>query len=117
MFPIEWSSGVVLADVLPEVLDGGIHFVAGLRLLLGSDNVSRLSAFTSQLQKHLPPIDTVDATMKTKSGATGTVSISFGTTLTGSEWTFGCEGGSVSLSKGMELQEFGLVAPSIKVVA
>lgn len=37
--------------------------------------------------------------MKTKTGATGTFSLSFGTSLTGSEWTIGCEGGSVSVSR------------------
>ena len=82
------------------LLDGGVHFIAGLRLLLGSTNaITRLSAFTAQLQKHLPPVDTVDATLKTKTGITGTFSISFGTTLTGSEWTIACEGGSVSVSR------------------
>ena len=81
------------------LLDGGVHFTAGLRLLLGTENsVTRLSAFSTQLQKHLPPVDTVDATMKTKSGATGTFGASFGTTFTGSEWTVACEGGTVSIS-------------------
>ena len=51
------------------------------------------------MQKHLTPVDTVDAAMKTKSGATGTFSVSFGTTMTGSEWTVACEGGSVSISR------------------
>lgn len=37
--------------------------------------------------------------MKTKSGATGTFCVSFGTTLTGSEWTVACEGGTVSISR------------------
>lgn len=37
--------------------------------------------------------------MKTKTGATGTFSVSFGTSLTGNEWTVGCEGGSVSVSR------------------
>ena len=80
------------------LLDGGVHFAAGLRLLLGSDPIVRLSALTNQLQKHLPPVDSVDATLKTKSGATGTFSVSFGTTLSGSEWSVGCEKGSVSVS-------------------
>ncbi|MCJ1321368.1 hypothetical protein MMC15_006712 [Xylographa vitiligo] len=81
------------------LLDGGVHFTAGIRLLLGSkDKITRLSAFTNQLQKHLPPVDSVDATMKTATGSTGTFQVSFGTTLTGSEWTVGCEGGSVSVS-------------------
>ncbi|MCJ1288735.1 hypothetical protein MMC34_000264 [Xylographa carneopallida] len=81
------------------LLDGGVHFTAGIRLLLGpKDKITRLSAFTNQLQKHLPPVDSVDATMKTATGSTGTFQVSFGTTLTGSEWTVGCEGGSVSVS-------------------
>ena len=64
------------------LLDGGVHFTAGLRLLLGTENsVTHLSAFSTQLQKHLPPVDTVDATMKTKSGAMGTFCVSFGSTL------------------------------------
>ena len=44
-------------------------------------------------------MDTVDATMKTQSGATGTFSLSMGTTFTGSEWSIACEGGSVSISR------------------
>lgn len=76
-----------------------MHYTAGLRLLLGEDTVSRISAYTNQNQKYLPPVDTVDASMKTKSGATGTLSISMGTTFTGSEWAIACEGGSVSISR------------------
>ena len=82
------------------LLDAGVHFTAGLRLLLGRENtVNRLSAFSTQLQPHLPPIDTVDAVLKTKSNVTGTVSISFGSTFTGSEYAIACEGGSVSVCR------------------
>ncbi len=81
------------------LLDGGVHVTAGLRLLLGSENsIARLSAFSAQLQKHLPPVDTIDATMRTKSGATGTLSVSFGTSFTGYEFSIACEGGTVNLS-------------------
>ena len=37
--------------------------------------------------------------MKTKTGISGTFSMSFGTTMTGSEWTVACEGGTVSVSR------------------
>ena len=80
------------------MLDAGVHFAAGLRLLLGSDYIVRLSAFTNRLQKHLPPVDTIDASLRTKSGATGTFSFSYGTTLSGTEWTLACEKGIVSVS-------------------
>ena len=46
----------------------------------------------------MPPLDTMDATIKTKSGATGTFSLSFGSTLQGFEWIVACGGGSVSVS-------------------
>lgn len=81
------------------LLDGGVHFTAGLRLLLGPSNpLATLSAQTSQLQPHLPPVDTVDAVLKTEHGATGTFSVSFGTSFKGSEWSIACKKGVVSVS-------------------
>ncbi|KAK5136989.1 hypothetical protein LTR08_001496 [Meristemomyces frigidus] len=81
------------------LLDGGVHFIAGMRMLLGSEaKVVRTSAFTSQLQAHLPPVDTVDATFKLANGRTGNFSVSFGTTFTGAEWSVACEKGSVAVS-------------------
>ena len=80
------------------LLDGGVHFVAGLRYLLGKGNpIMTISAHSAQLQDHLPPVDTVDATARTKNGAIGTLSISFGTTAKGTEWTIGAEDGVVSI--------------------
>jgi len=86
------------------LLDGGVHDVAGLRMLIGDDPVTRLAAFTRLNQPHLPPVDTIDATMKLKSSATGTVSQSFGTTFpTRSEWAFACENGSMTIAKTAEI--------------
>lgn len=83
------------------MLDAGVHFAAALRLLLGPENtITRISAFSSQLQEHLPPVDTVDAILKTKSGVSGTFSVSFGTTMRGAEYVVACEGGTVTVSKG-----------------
>ncbi|KAK5224577.1 hypothetical protein LTR67_000373 [Exophiala xenobiotica] len=82
------------------LLDGGVHFTAGLRLMLGKDNpLVSISAHSALLQEHLPPVDTVEATAKSKTGAVGTISISFGTTAKGSEWVVGCEKGFVSISR------------------
>jgi predicted dehydrogenase len=84
------------------LLDGGVHFVAGTRLLLegAGEKVTRLSAFTAQLQEHLPPVDTMHATLQIGSGASGTLSVSFGTTDTGSEYVFAAEKGTVSVLRG-----------------
>ncbi len=68
--------------------------------MLGKDNpLVSISAHSALLQEHLPPVDTVEATAKSKKGAVGTISISFGTTAKGSEWTVGCEKGFVSISR------------------
>ncbi|RMZ71145.1 dehydrogenases and related s [Pyrenophora seminiperda CCB06] len=84
------------------LLDGGVHFVAATRLLLqgGGQKINKVSAFTAQLQEHLPPVDTLNATMQLDNGASGTMSISFGTTDTGSEYLVACEKGSVHCSRG-----------------
>jgi predicted dehydrogenase len=69
------------------LLDGGVHFIA-----------AALTAYTTLLQEHLPPVDTVDSVWRTKSGISGTFSVSFGTTLSGSEYTVACEKGSVTIT-------------------
>jgi len=80
------------------LLDGGVHFVAGTRLLLGeAAKPTALTAYTTLLQEHLPPVDTVNSVWHTKSGISGTFSVSFGTTLSGSEYTVACEKGSVTI--------------------
>jgi predicted dehydrogenase len=81
------------------LLDGGVHFVAGIRLILGSDNAPiKVAAFTTQLQKHLPPVDSVDATWRLKSGGSGTFSVSFGTTFGGGGcYEVACENGTVTV--------------------
>jgi predicted dehydrogenase len=62
------------------LLDGGVHFVAGLRHMLasGKEQITLLAAFTSLLQKKLAPVDTVHATMKLTNGNNGTFNVSFG---------------------------------------
>lgn len=81
------------------LLDGGVHFVAGMRLMLGHDaRIVKTSAFTQQLQEHLPPVDTVDATFKLANGSTGSFSVSFGTTFKDKGWAVACEKGSVAVN-------------------
>ena len=75
-----------------------MHFTAATRLLLGeSARPKAVSAFTNLLQQHLPPVDNLNSVWTTSSGISGTFSVSFGTTLSGSEYTVACEKGSVSV--------------------
>ena len=92
------------------LLDAGVHLVAGTRLLLPSANTPvRLSAYSTLLQEYLPPADTLEATWKTKSGVSGSFSVSFGTTFTGLELAVACEQGTVLATMGMILATMGTV--------
>lgn len=73
--------------------------VAALRLILGSrDALTTVSAQSCLLQSHLPPVDTVDAVLRTKSGAPGVLSLSYGSLFRDSVFEFACEGGVVSIN-------------------
>lgn len=80
------------------LLDGGVHMVAGLRLILGStDHMTAVSAQSQQLQDYLPPVDTVDAVVQTNSGATGVISLSWGSPFSDNVFEFACEKGVVMM--------------------
>jgi predicted dehydrogenase len=79
------------------LLDGGVHFTAFTRLVLDSP-VAELRAYSSQIQPHLPPVDTITSIWKTQSGAIGTWANSFGTHMKkGSVAVIGCENGTVTI--------------------
>ncbi|KAK0744524.1 hypothetical protein B0T21DRAFT_380763 [Apiosordaria backusii] len=63
------------------LLDGGVHFVAALRYLLGASGqeLSKLVAYTALLEERLQPLDTIHGVAVTKQGVNGSVVISFGT--------------------------------------
>ncbi|EFX03707.1 nuclear migration protein [Grosmannia clavigera kw1407] len=72
------------------LLDGGVHFVAALRQLMGSlgslgdaSEIARLACFAAQLQPHLPPVDTLRGVAVTRGGVSGVLNMSFGTEFGG----------------------------------
>lgn len=79
------------------ILDGGVHWIASARLLLGDDTPQSVIAYSSLAQDYLPPVDTVSGVIKTKSGAIGTFNASCGTTLSSNEYSVACENGSVTI--------------------
>lgn len=62
------------------LLDGGVHFIAGLRCALAAvgEEIGQVSARTSLLQERLAPVDTVHGVLATRSGRAGTFVCSFG---------------------------------------
>lgn len=83
------------------LLDGGVHQIAGLRLMLkgGGVKVKSVAAQTAQLREWLPPVDTVDAALKLDNGSTGFLSISFGSPFEDTEIAVACEKGTVAVGR------------------
>ena len=79
------------------LLDGGVHNAAATRMVLSAagDAAKEVAAFTSLAQQHLPPIDSVSATVRTQKGAIGTYQHSAGTRMASFDFHFACDGGSV----------------------
>jgi predicted dehydrogenase len=63
------------------LLDGGVHFVAGLRFLLAAagQEIKQVAGFSALLDERLIPVDTVHAVAITQDGKSGTIGMSFGT--------------------------------------
>jgi len=81
------------------LLDGGVHTVAAMRRLLGPEDApAALSSYSALLQKHLPPVDTVNSIWITKTGISGTFALSYGSTLNVGDHTVYCEKGSVTVA-------------------
>ncbi|PYH42877.1 Gfo/Idh/MocA family protein [Aspergillus saccharolyticus JOP 1030-1] len=84
------------------VLDVGVHHVAAMRYLLGareSDRITQVSALVGRFADALPPVDTVDAVLRTESGAQGTFQFSMCSSLTESGWTVVGEKGHVRVNE------------------
>lgn len=76
------------------LLDGGVHFVAALRMLLAATTlgtststesvaITKVACLAAQLQPHLPPVDTLRAVAETRGGVSGLLNMSFGTEFGG----------------------------------
>ncbi|PNS19196.1 hypothetical protein CAC42_2373 [Sphaceloma murrayae] len=82
------------------LLDGGVHFIAGIRMMLGKEGViGEVSGYATQAQEHLPPVDTVVGAAMLKSGGIGTIDLSFGSTGEGAEWVVCCQNGRVEVER------------------
>lgn len=79
------------------LLDGGVHYAAASRFFLSGEAnaAANVHAVTDLVHDHLPPIDTVNAIIKTRSGATGIYQHSVGSLLSAFEWDIGLEKGTV----------------------
>lgn len=63
------------------LLDTGVHFIATLRLLLAGvgQEIKQVAAYSTLLEEHLVPVDTIHAIASTTEARHGTICLSFGT--------------------------------------
>lgn len=66
------------------LMDGGVHHVAALRLVLGE--ITRVNVFTALMRPDLKPIDTVCANLQFADGFLGSYSVNYGSSVF---WTSG----------------------------
>lgn len=67
-------------------------------MFLGDDKAESVIGYSSLAQEYLAPVDTLSAVIKTKGGAVGNFSCSWGTTLPrAAEYQVACENGSVTI--------------------
>lgn len=68
-------------------------------MFLGADTAQSVIGYSSLAQEYLGPVDTLSAVIKTKHGAVGNFSCSWGTTLPqAAEYQIACENGSVTVN-------------------
>lgn len=91
------NSGEVRGGYL---LDGGVHHVAGLRVLLGE--IESVYALTAAHREELPPADTMSAALRFSNGVVGTYLITYavGSSLGTDAVHIGGSEGSLRVSRG-----------------
>ena len=81
------------------VLDGAVHLVAALRLVLGE--IAQVTAATALFAADLPPVDSVAATLRFASGAIGALVVSYAAASPwGAPLTIVGERGSLRVQRG-----------------
>ena len=83
------------------LLDGGVHFTAGLRQILPS-KIAQISAFTRLNQEYLPPKDTIHATMQLEDGSTGLFALTMGATKSKMEIELMGHEGTITATLGID---------------
>lgn len=67
------------------MLDGGVHFIAGLRMIMGCE-VASVSACVSHVDQTLPPPDNLSALIQLWNGSAGVVNICYSATTRKMFW-------------------------------
>eukprot|EP00897_Mesotaenium_endlicherianum_P002663 jgi/Mesen1/2424/ME000157S01558 len=95
-FHSQWRRDADFAGAF--LVDGGVHFVAALRMLAGCE-VTSVCALTTHMSEALPPPDTLAAVMRFENGCTGVLSMSFAATSRKMSWRVVAARGTVEATR------------------
>eukprot|EP00850_Spirogloea_muscicola_P017811 SM000156S02167 [mRNA] locus=s156:174236:178098:- [translate_table: standard] len=93
------------------MIDGGVHFIGGLRLVSGCETTS-VCALATHVDEMLPPPDNLAAIMQFDKGCTGAMIISWSATSRKMSWRVVGENGTVEAERGVEDGQHGYTATS-----
>ncbi|KAK7261578.1 hypothetical protein RIF29_27892 [Crotalaria pallida] len=91
------------------ILDMGVHFIAGLRMLVGCEVVS-VSAFTSHVDLSLPPPDNISSVFHLENGSSGAFVMVVSSRTPKTLWRVVGLNGTVQIERGFQGQHGYLVS-------
>jgi len=88
------------------MIDGGVHFIAGLRMVMGCE-VASLSAIATHVDQTLPPPDNVSALLQLWNGTAGVINICYSATSRKMVWRVVGSLGTVEAERGVQNGQHG----------
>ncbi|KAG6543456.1 hypothetical protein Mapa_015126 [Marchantia paleacea] len=104
-FESEWRRDPALKGAF--ITDCGVHFVAGLRAMMGGNDIVSVAAITTHRDALVPPPDTLTALMKFRNGCSGVMVITYSSSNYKASWRVVSSEGSVEVERGFKDSQFG----------
>lgn len=96
-FGCEWRRDPALKGAF--ILDCGVHFVAGLRVMTGCD-IKLVTAIATHRDASVPAPDTLTTLIKFDNGCSGAMVISYAASVSKACWRVACSKGTVTVERG-----------------
>jgi predicted dehydrogenase len=105
-FDCEWRRDPSLKGAF--ILDCGVHFVAGLRVMTGCD-IKLVTAIATHRDPTVPAPDTLTTLIRFDNGCSGTMVITYASSVSKACWRVVCSRGTVVVERGVKEGKFGYV--------
>lgn len=103
-FGCEWRRDPALKGGF--ILDCGVHFVAGLRVMTGCD-IKLVTAIATHRDPAVPAPDTLTTLIKFDNGCAGSMVVSYAAPVSKASWRVACAKGTVTVERGAMNNGFG----------